>query len=211
MNKFIAEGIGTFGLVFFGTGSIILHETSMMYVGHIGISLVFGLAVLFMIFLFKPYSGAHINPAVTIAFAATHAFEKKNTIYYLISQFMGALTASMLLNKLIPVSTNLGGTIPFASAYIVFIIEVGLTFILMMTILIVSQNHRIEKYTALAVGFCVMLESLVAGKITGASMNPARSLAPAVVSGNWEQLWVYIVAPILGALAASKLWMAVQK
>lgn len=206
MKKYIAELIGTFALVFCGTGAIVINDVTNGTVSHVGIAITFGLIVTVMIYSFGHISGAHINPAVSIAFAFTDGFEKKNLIGYIAVQLLGAFLASGILRILFDEHENLGSTIPFGSWQQSFILEIILTYFLMIVILFVSQNKSVTQFTGVAVGATVMLEALFAGPITGASMNPARSISPAIVSGNVSELWIYIAAPIIGAILASLTW-----
>lgn len=206
MKKFIAEGIGTFALVFCGTGAIVINDITKGTVGHIGIAMTFGLIVMTMIYAFGRISGAHINPAVSIAFSFTDRYEKKYLLAYIIAQITGAFLASGTLLYLFPTHENLGTTLPHGSWQQSFILEIILTYFLMLVILFVSQDKASSPFTGIAVGATVMLEALFAGPITGASMNPARSISPAVVSGNISLLWLYILAPIIGAILASLTW-----
>jgi aquaporin NIP len=211
MKKLLAESLGTFALVLCGTGAIILDLAFPGHIGNIGIALVFGVIVTLMIYAFGKISGAHINPAVTIAFSITHLFNKREVARYIIAQLIGAISASLLLRKLFPYDKKLGATLPAGSWQQSFIIELLLTYFLMLVILFIGQHKTTKKYTALAVGAVVGLEAFFAGPTTGASMNPARSMAPAIVSGHIEYLWVYILSTIIGALLASLTWLAVTK
>jgi len=205
-KKYIAEALGTFALVFFGTGAVIINEVSGGAIGHLGIAFAFGLIVMVMIYCFGPISGAHINPAVTLAFAYTDRFNRRDTVPYIVAQIIGAILASAVLRLLFFDSSTMGETLPAGTWQQSFVLEIILTFFLMLVILFVSQNKEHTSFTAIAVGATVLLEALVAGPICGASMNPARSIAPALVSGNLTYLWLYIVAPIIGALLASITW-----
>ena len=212
MNKFIAELIGTYCLVFAGTGAIIINGVSQGAITHMGIAMTFGLVVMAMIYAIGDLSGAHINPAVTIAFASARRFSLRLVAPYLISQCLGALLASITLRLLFPDQENLGVTLPAGSAMQSFTIEVILTAILMFVILSVSQGSKeIGLMAGIAVGGVVCFEAMFAGPITGASMNPARSLAPALVSGSLQHLWVYLAGPTLGALIAVPLWQFTRK
>ena len=206
MKKCIAELIGTFALVFCGTGAIVINDVTNGGVSHVGIAITFGLIVSCMIYAFGNISGAHINPAVSIAFSVTDRFKKKDLWSYIIAQLLGAFLASGTLRFLFKEHENLGATFPHGDWQQSFIIEVILTYFLMIVILFVSQNKSVKQFTGLSVGAVVMLEAMFAGPITGASMNPARSIAPAIVSGNISELWIYIVAPIIGAIMASLTW-----
>lgn len=206
MKRYLAECIGTFALVFCGTGAIIINDVTNGTVSHVGIAITFGLIVTVMIYTFGSVSGAHINPAVSIAFSITDRFNKSDLIPYIIAQLIGAFLASGTLKLLFQEHTNLGSTLPFGDIQQSFILEIILTYFLMLVILFVSQNKEISNFTGIAVGATVLLEALFAGPITGASMNPARSIAPAIMSGNISTLWAYILAPIIGALLASMTW-----
>jgi aquaporin Z len=202
VKKVVAEFIGTFALVFAGTGAIVVNETSAGVVTHVGIALTFGLIVLTMIYTLGDISGAHINPAVTIGFWAARRFPAVQVWPYVLSQSAGALAASGLLHLLFPQNLMLGSTNPVGAVIQSFTLEFILTAGLMFVILGVSTGAREKGITAgIAVGSVIALEALFAGPICGASMNPARSFAPAVVSGHLRYVWLYIVAPIAGAYA----------
>jgi len=203
MKKLCAEMFGTFGLVFAGTGAIIINEASHGAITHVGIALTFGLIILAMIYTFGDVSGAHFNPAVTIGFWAARRLPRKDIAPYIAGQCVGALLASGALRLLFPKSELLGATMPTGSELQSFVLETILTFFLMLTILNVSTGAKEKGITAgIVVGAVIALEALFAGPICGASMNPARSLGPAIVSGHLETLWVYLSAPVLGAAAA---------
>ncbi len=207
MKKYIAELIGTFALVFCGTGAIIIDQQTNGQVGHIGIAITFGLIVTSMIYAFGDKSGAHFNPAVTIAFSLANLFPKKQILPYIVSQIIGAFIASAILELLFPANQNLGATIPAGSNLQSFILEIVLTFILMLTILFTSQGSKETGTMAgLAIGGVVLLEAMFAGPICGASMNPVRSLSPAIVSGNITTLWIYLTAPVIGAATSVFIW-----
>ena len=210
MKKYLAELIGTFALVFCGTGAIIINDVANGTVSHVGIAITFGLIVTVMIYSFGSISGAHINPAVSIAFSLTDRFDKKALFGYTIAQLLGAFLASVILRILYVEHDNLGATIPAGNWQQSFVLEVILTYLLMIVILFVSQNKSVSQFTGIAVGGTVMLEALFAGPISGASMNPARSIAPALISGKVSELWIYIMAPILGAVLATYTWKAMK-
>ena len=213
MKKYIAEAIGTFCLVFAGTGAIIVNQVSDGAVTHPGIALTFGLIVSAMIYAIGDVSGCHINPAVTIAFCVARRFDLKQAAPYIVFQLIGAILASALLLAMFPdqASLGLGATLPAGPWLQSFIFEVVLTLMLMFVILSVSTGAKEKGITAaLAIGAVVALEAMFAGPICGASMNPTRSIAPAIMSGRMEYLWVYIAAPILGALLAVPACMCVQ-
>ena len=210
-QKLIAEALGTFTLVFAGTGAIVVNQVSGGVITHAGIALTFGLVVLAMIHTFGDVSGAHLNPAVTTAFAAAGRFPWWEVPGYLGAQILGALAASGLLRSLFPEATTLGATLPAGPPMQSFVFEVVLTAILMLTILSVSTGAKEKGITAgIAIGAVIGLEAMFAGPVCGASMNPARSLAPALVSGSLEHLWIYLTAPALGALLAIPLCKATR-
>jgi aquaporin NIP len=203
MKKLFAESLGTFGLIFAGTGAIIVDHASHGAITHAGVALTFGLMVVAMIYTFGDVSGAHFNPAVTIAFAAAGRFPWRDVPGYATAQLLGAIAASVLLRELFPADATLGATLPVGPARQSFILEIVLTFLLMLVILSVSTGAKEKGITAgIAIGAVVGLEAIFAGPICGASMNPARSLAPALVSGHLEHLWLYLAGPLLGALLA---------
>ncbi|MEW6304605.1 MAG: MIP family channel protein [Verrucomicrobiota bacterium] len=203
MKRFAAEFIGTFTLVFAGTGAIVINEATHGGVSHVGIALTFGLVVLAMIYAVGDISGAHLNPAVTLAFWSARRFPARDVLPYVASQCAGALAASGVLRFLFPENRLLGATLPAGAAMQSFVLEVVLTAILMFVILNVSTGAKEKGITAgIAIGAVIALEALFAGPICGASMNPARSLAPALVSGHLEHLWIYLAAPVLGAQLA---------
>jgi aquaporin NIP len=202
-KKLTAEFLGTFALVFAGTGAIIVNDASSGAVSHVGVALTFGLIVLAMIYTLGDISGAHINPAVTIGFFAARRLPVKTVLPYIASQCAGAISASLIMRLLFPADRTLGGTVPAGSLTQSFVLETILTALLMFVILGVSTGAREKGITAgIVVGAVIGLEAMFAGPITGASMNPARSLAPALVSANLATVWLYILAPILGALLA---------
>ena len=207
MKKYIAEVIGTFALVFCGTGAIVINQESAGAITHPGIALTFGLIVMVMIYALGPVSGAHLNPAVTIAFAVARKFPVKEILPYMISQVAGAMSASLVLHYLFPANQFLGSTLPAGEEMQSFILEVILTFFLMLVIIQVATGSKEQgMFAGLAIGSTVLLEAMFAGPICGASMNPARSLSPAVVSGHLEHLWIYMVAPVSGAILAVVVW-----
>ena len=202
-QKLSAEFTGTFALVLAGTGAIVSNELSSGAVGHTGIALTFGLVVWVMIAAFGDRSGAHFNPAVSLALAASGRFPWRDVPGYVAAQCLGATAASWLLRNLVPAAQTLGATRPSGSTGQSFALETLLTLILMLVILSVSDPGRSPDPTAgIAIGSTVALEALFAGPICGASMNPARSLGPALMAGELKDLWIYLAAPCLGALLA---------
>jgi MIP family channel proteins len=204
MQASLAEAVGTFALVFAGTGAVIIDATTNGAVTHVGIGLTFGLVIFVMISAVGHVSGAHFNPAVTLAFASARHFPWRRVGPYVIAQCGGALAASLLLRGLFGNIAHLGATLPHGSDGQSLLLEAVLTFFLMFVITAVATDTRaVTQTAALAIGGTVGLEALFAGPISGASMNPARSLAPALVSGSGTSLWLYIVGPVLGAIAGA--------
>lgn len=203
MRKYIAELIGTFALVFCGAGAIVINQESGGAVTHVGIAITFGLIVMSMIYAFGELSGAHINPAVSIAFTIAGKFPVNKLLPYVIAQMIGAALAALVLRLLFPANELLGGTYPAGSDMQSFVLEVILTFFLMLVILNVAHGSKEQgMFAGLAIGGVVALEAMFAGPICGASMNPARSLGPACISGVLRSQWVYLFAPIIGAALA---------
>ena len=203
MKNYISEFIGTFAMIFCGTGAMTINEITGGDVTHVGIGITWGLIVMAMIYAFGEISGAHFNPAVSIAFAHAKKFSWKEVPKYIFFQVAGAFAASLLLMWLFPKSELLGATIPTVDVWRAFVLELILTFFLMVVIINVSTGSKeVGMMAGIAIGSVVLLEALFAGPITNASMNPARSLAPNIVSGNIKELWLYILAPIIGALLA---------
>jgi MIP family channel proteins len=202
-QRYIAEFIGTFALVFAGTGAIIINDVTRGAVTNVGVGLTFGMIVMTMIYAVGDVSGAHFNPAVTLGFFVARRFEGKLILPYVLSQLSGALAASLLLRALFPQYSTLGTTAPAGPALQSLILEIALAAVLMFVILNVSVGAKERGITAgIAVGAVIALEALFAGPISGASMNPARSFAPALVSQHLAHLWIYLVAPVAGALLA---------
>lgn len=207
MRNYLAELIGTFAIVFCGTGAVVIDQQTGGSVTHVGIAITFGLIVMSMIYSMGNISGAHFNPAVSIAFTAAGRFPVKRLPGYVISQLAGALLASVVLKVLFPANEFLGATMPSGTELQSFILELILTFFLMLVIMNVAHGSKEQgMFAGLAIGSVVTLEAMFAGPICGASMNPARSIAPALVSGHVEHLWLYILAPIVGAVLAIPTW-----
>jgi len=211
MRRMAAEAFGTFALVFAGTGAIVVNETSGGAITHAGIAITFGLIVLAMIYAIGDVSGCHLNPAVTMGFYAARRFEGRMVAPYLLSQCVGAILASITLRLMFPASSTLGATSPAGGATQSFIMEFLLTLILMFVILSVSIGSKEKGILAgVAIGAVIALEAMFAGPVSGASMNPARSFAPALVSMRFDSLWIYLVAPIMGAVASVAVCRCIQ-
>jgi aquaporin NIP len=212
MKKYTSEFLGTFALVFAGTGAIVINDASGGSVSHVGIALTFGLVVMAMIYTFGDISGAHLNPAVTIGFVAARRMRRGEGALYIVSQLAGAVVASTVLRALFSQHPTLGMTIPAGSSAQSFVLELILTGMFMLVILNVSVGAKEKGITAgIAIGGIIALEAMFAGPICGASMNPARSLAPAIVAGNLTAVWIYVLAPISGALLAVPLCICVRE
>jgi MIP family channel proteins len=203
-RELLAEFIGTFVLIFAGTGAVMVDRLSNGAVTHLGISIVFGAVVTALIYSLGHISGAHFNPAVTLAFWSSGCFRRSLVIPYILAQVLGAISASGLLRISLGAVGNLGATIPRNGDWLQsLVLETVLTFILMLVIFGSGLDRRGHiGFAGISIGLTVMLEAACMGPITGASMNPARSLAPALVGGNLQHQWLYWVAPILGAQLA---------
>ncbi len=204
MNRHLAaELFGTFVLVFAGTGAIVFDSVNPGKIGHVGIALTFGLVVLSMAYAVGSVSGAHLNPAVTLGLWLAKRVPGRQVLPFIAAQCIGAFAASALLFAMYPEHPTLGATLPHGPAWRSFVLEVWLTGVLLFVILAVTvADPSVRPLGGLIVGAVIALEALFAGPISGASMNPARSLAPAVTSGQFEHLWVYLVAPLAGAVIA---------
>lgn len=211
MRKYLAETIGTFALVFCGTGAIIINHETAGAITHVGIAITFGLVVATMIYAFGDISGAHFNPVVTIGFWVAKEFPTKEILPYLLSQGVGAFMASLILKFLFPDNDTLGATLPTGNSMQSFILEIILTFMLMLVILRVAKGSKEQGlFAGITIGGLVLLEAMFAGPICGASMNPIRSLAPAIISGHMEHLWLYLCAPPVGAIMAVFAWRVLK-
>ncbi|MFN8353317.1 MAG: MIP family channel protein [Spirosomataceae bacterium] len=207
MKKYLAEGLGTFAIVFFGTGAIIVNQETQGVISHVGIAITFGLIVMAMIYALGGISGAHCNPAVSVALAIIQKFSSKEVLPYLLSQLVGATFASLLLKFLFPQHLSLGTTIPHGTALQSLVLEFILTYFLMLVIMSFADSPKEKSaFAGLVIGSVVLLEALFAGPICGASMNPARSFGPALVSLQLHSLWIYWLAPIMGAIGAALTW-----
>jgi MIP family channel proteins len=207
-----AEAIGAFALVFAGCGAIVAEAEHPGTLGNVGIGLVFGLVIMAMIYATGHLSGAHLNPAVTIAFVATRHFPRAEAAAYLLAQVLGALLAAALLAAIWPSQPGaLGATLPSVGAGSAFAYEVVLSAFLMFVIMAVATDARaVGAGAAIAIGATVGLDAIFGGPITGASMNPARSLGPALVTGELHDLWIYLTAPVVGTLLGALAYQLVR-
>lgn len=204
MKKYLAEFIGAFAIVFYGCGAVAVDSVRGGIIGHVGINVAFGVIVMVMIYSFGNVSGAHFNPAVTIAFLVAKKFDKKLVVPYLISQLLGGFVGALVLKLLIPNAATYGQNIPAGTLAQAFGFEVLMTFFLMLIIHSVSTGHMEKGIMAgVAIGGYIAIEGYIAGPFSSSSMNPARSLGPAIISGDYTMLWVFMVAPVLGAVLAS--------
>ena len=211
MKKSLAESIGTFTLVFAGCGSVMVDERLHASISHAGVSIIFGLAVAVMIYAVGHISGAHFNPAVTLAFATARHFPFGEVLAYWAAQFMGALAAMAVLNAVLPPGKSYGATTPAVPLFEAVVWETVLTFFLMFVIVSVATDTRaVGTMAGAAIGGTVMLAAWVGGPVTGASMNPARSFAPALFEGRMDVVWIYIVGPCLGAVLAAWMYEAIR-
>jgi MIP family channel proteins len=201
LRRSVAEGLAAFALVFAGCGAVVTNATHQGALGAVGVSLVFGLVIMVMIYATGHLSGAHINPAVTIAFTITRHFPGRDAIAYIGAQLLGATAgALLLLAAWSSKPAHLGTTLPSVGTGTALVYEIVLTAFLMFVIIAVATDTRaVGAAAAIAIGGTVGLDALFGGPITGASMNPARSFGPALASGTWNHFWIYIVGPVIGA------------
>jgi aquaporin NIP len=201
LRRAVAEGIAAFALVFAGCGAVVTDATHQGALGSVGVSLVFGLVIMVMIYATGHLSGAHINPAVTVAFTLTRHFPGRDAIAYIGAQLVGATAgALLLLAAWTSKPAALGATVPSVATGTAFLYEVVMTAFLMFVIIAVATDTRaVGAAAAIAIGGTVGLDALFGGPVTGASMNPARSFGPALASGTWTDFWVYVAGPVVGA------------
>jgi MIP family channel proteins len=201
LRRSVAEGLAAFALVFAGCGAIVTDAVRDGALGTVGVSLVFGLVIMAMVYATGHLSGAHINPAVTIAFTLTRHFPVRDAVAYVAAQHTGALAAALvLLAAWTDRPARLGATVPSVGSGTALLYEVVLSAVLMFVIVAVATDTRaVGAGAALAIGGAVGLDALFGGPITGASMNPARSFGPALAAGEWHAFWVYVVGPVAGA------------
>jgi MIP family channel proteins len=211
-RRLIAEGVGTFFLVLIGPGAAMVNAFTGGAVGHVGVSLAFAFVVTAMVFALGHLSGAHINPAVTLAFWSVRRFPTGEVVPYIAAQCTGASLASLALVGVLGPVGQVGATLPGVGVGKALGVEWLLSFALMFVIMGVATDERVPGgFAALAVGFTVGFCALMGGPLTGASMNPARSLGPALVGGMWQAHWVYWVAPIAGMLAAARVYELLRR
>lgn len=198
----VAEFLGTFFLVFAGTGAIIV-DTITHAVTHVGVSLTFGLVIAALVYALAHVSGAHFNPAVTIGFWTAGEFPGTRVPFYIAVQILGAIAASLVLRMMFGPIASLGATFPTGSVSTSFWLELFMTFLLVFVIFGSAVHGRaVKSFAGIAIGSTIALDALFGGPISGASMNPARSLGPALVSGLWANQWIYLLAPVVGATLA---------
>ncbi len=209
-RSLVAEAIGTFALVFAGCGAIMVDQKTHQ-LGHVGVAITFGLVIMFGIYSVGHISGAHFNPSVTFAFALSRHFPWSRAVGYWGAQLLGAFAAAALLRGSLGDRAHVGATLPSGSSGQAFLWELVLTFFLMFVIMAVATDTRaVGEAAAIAIGGTVGLDAMFGGPITGASMNPARSIGPAVVSGDLHALWLYILAPLAGASLAALMYRFVR-
>ena len=209
MKKHFPEFLATFIVVFCGTGSIIINQISGGVIGHAGIATTFGLVIMAMVYAFPK---AQFNPAVSLSLALFRMLGKVDAAKNIVFQVAGAFAASALLKMLFPEAQTLGATVPSGTDMQSFVLEILLMFFLILSALKVGEyTKEIQAFTGVVVGGVVLLEAMFAGPISGASMNPARSLAPAVLSGNMNSIWIYLTAPFIGSIAAFTIWKWLKK
>lgn len=207
-----AEALAAFALVFAGCGAIITNATRGDSLGSVGVSLVFGLVIMVMVYATGHLSGAHINPAVTVAFTLTRHFPARDAVAYIAAQLAGASAGAFALLAMWPAKpAQLGATVPSVGAGTALVYEVILTAVLMFVIIAVATDVRaVGSAAAIAIGGTVALDALFGGAITGASMNPARSFGPALASGTWTDFWIYLVGPLVGAALGALAYQAIR-
>lgn len=211
-QRLLAEFIGTFVLVFVGTGAIIVDVLNGGAITTLGIALAFGLAVMIAVYSIGHISGAHINPAVTLSFAVARHFPVRDVAPYWAAQIGGAIAASGILRALFGNVANLGATLPMGGVADSFFLEIFIGFILMFVIISVATDTRaVGEAAAIAIGGTIGVLALFAGLVSGASMNPARSIGPAIVSGNYNGLWIYIVAPSIGLVLGALVYQILRE
>lgn len=213
MRRCLAEAIATFALVFAGCGAVVANQVYGAALGTVGIGLVFGLVITAMIYAIGHLSGAHINPAVTVAFSATRHFPAREAVSYIAAQLAGAVLGGYVLLALWPEKpAALGSTVPSVEPLQALTYETLMTALLMFVIVSVATDARaVGAAAAIAIGAVVALDAIFGGPVTGASMNPARSLGPALATGTWQSFWIYLIGPVLGALLGASAYQLLRK
>ena len=210
LRRTAAECVGTFALVTGGCGAIMVNQATGS-LGHVGVAASFGLVIMVMIAAVGHLSGAHFNPAVTVAFALTRHFPWRDVPLYLVGQLLGAVSGAWVLQQLIGTQAGLGATVPAGSPLQALGIEILLTAVLMFVIISVATDTRaVGQIAAIAIGGTVALDALWGGPLTGASMNPARSFGPALVAGVWQAHWIYWLGPLIGASLGAVLYQSLR-
>ena len=211
-RRALAEALAAFALVFAGCGAVVADTRSDGGLGAVGVALTFGLVIMAMVYATGHLSGAHINPAVTLAFAFTRQFPSRDVVAYVAAQLAGASLAGLLLLAAWPERpADLGATVPTVGLAPALAYEVVLTAILMFVIMSVATDTRaVGAGAAIAIGGTVALDALLGGAVTGASMNPARSFGPALASGQWQDWWVYLAGPVMGAVLGALAYQLVR-
>ena len=211
-RRALAEGVATFALVFAGCGAIVVDSERDQALGTVGIGAVFGLVILAMVYATGHLSGAHVNPAVTVAFAATRHFPLRDAAAYIPAQLVGAVAAALTLRFAWDgTPADLGATVPSVGAGPALVYELVLTALLMFVVVAVATDTRaVGSAAAIAIGATVGLDAIFGGDVTGASMNPARSFGPALVANTWTDFWIYVVGPTLGALVGAALYQTIR-
>jgi aquaporin NIP len=211
-RRCLAEGLATFALVFAGCGAIVLDHERGGSLGAVGVAAAFGLVIMVMVYATGHLSGAHINPAVTLAFTATRHFPFRDALAYVPAQLLGAVAGAGLLRFAWHGSpAQLGATVPSVGTGFALVYETLLSALLMFVIMAVATDTRaVGAAAAIAIGGTVALDSLFGGGLTGASMNPARSFGPALLAPEWSSFWIYVVGPIVGALSGAVLYQLIR-
>jgi MIP family channel proteins len=212
LRRSAAEALAAFALVFAGCGAAVTNAAYGGALGTVGIALVFGLVIMAMVYATGHLSGAHVNPAVTVAFSLTRHFPAREAIAYVVAQCAGAVIGALLLLAVWPEQpAQLGATVPSISIGGALAYEMVLTAFLMFVIMAVATDTRsVGAAAAIAIGGTVGLDALFGGPVTGASMNPARSLGPALASGEWTDFWIYVAGPLLGAALGALAYQLVR-
>jgi MIP family channel proteins len=212
LQRYLAEFLGTFMLVFVGTGAIVVDTATGGEITHLGVALAFGLTIMFIIYSIGHISGAHVNPAVTLAFATVRRFPPLDIVPYWSAQVSGALAASVVLRLFFGDTGELGATASAIGAVPGLIVEILIGFVLMFVIISVATDTRaVGEAAAIAIGGTLAALVLFAGPLTGASLNPARSIGPAVISGRVGELWIYLIGPTVGLMLGALVYQLLRE